>query len=102
MITSEANIALSITPDTNGLYHPETEAQVIELVQYAIANGLQVRVRGASQSVDAAVYTDGYSEAGGQTKNINMVLNRMRQVFITPDSTLVRVQAGCISPNGYT
>lgn len=95
MITSEANIALSITPDTNGLYHPETEAQVIELVQYAIANGLQVRVRGASQSVDAAVYTDGYSEAGGQTKNINMVLNRMRQVFITPDSTLVRVQAGC-------
>ncbi|MGV3527736.1 MAG: D-arabinono-1,4-lactone oxidase [Flavisolibacter sp.] len=80
-----------IAPDSRNIYHPETESDIVELVQHATANSLQVRVRGAAQSVDAAIFTDDVS-AG---KNINIMLNRMRQVMVTPGSHVVRVQAGC-------
>ena len=80
-----------IAPDAKNIYHPETETDIVELVQHAAANHLQVRVRGAAQSVDAAIFTDDAS-AG---KNINIMLNRMRQVVITPGSTIVTAQAGC-------
>jgi hypothetical protein len=49
-----------INPDSNGLYHPANEQDIIDLTTYAIKNKLQVRVRGAAQSVSSAVYTDGY------------------------------------------
>ena len=85
-----------IQPDSNGLFHPIVEEDIIELIQFAIANNRQVRVRGAAQSVPGAVYTDGFgTSAAPANANINIMLDQMRKVTITPDSTLVTVQGGC-------
>ena len=48
-----------IQPDSLGLYHPASDDEIIELVKYAAEKKMQVRVRGAAQSVSAAVFTDG-------------------------------------------
>jgi len=42
----------------DGYYHPETEEDVIGLVHYAVAAGLQIRVRGASHSTAWSIFTD--------------------------------------------
>lgn len=83
-----------ISPDSNGLYHPNTEQDIIDLVQFAVKNKLQVRVRGAAQSVNAAIYTDGFSLMGPGT-NINMELDRMRSVSFDETNMQVTVGGGC-------
>ena len=42
----------------DGYYHPSTEEEVVALVQYAAANSLQIRVRGASHSTAWSIFTD--------------------------------------------
>jgi FAD/FMN-containing dehydrogenase len=80
-----------IQPDSNGLYHPANESDIIDLVNVAIQNKAQVRVRGAAQSVNSGVFTDGYTGAAGG-KNINMELDMLRQV--TPDRATMQVTVG--------
>ena len=78
-------------PDSNGLYHPANESDIIDLINYALQHKLQVRVRGAAQSVNPAIYADGYTgEPAG--KNINMELDQLRQV--TPDTATMQVTVG--------
>ena len=86
-----------IQPDANGLYHPLNEEDIISLIQYAITNKLQVRVRGAAESVPGSVFTDGYNPTANSpsTRNINIMLDQMRTVTFTDNSSLVTVQAGC-------
>ena len=85
-----------ISPDSNGLYHPSRDQDVIDLITYANANKLQVRVRGAAQSADGAVYTDGYNPtAGAGSKNINMELDQLRSVVFNMPAMQVTVGAGC-------
>ncbi len=43
---------------SDGLYHPANEAEVIALIKYARAEGLQMRARGATHSVAWSIYTD--------------------------------------------
>ena len=83
------------TPDSNGLYHPKNEADVVSLVQYAIQNKLQVRVRGAAQSVNAGVYTDDYNPSSpSNIKSINMELDQLRSISYNDTDMQVTVGAG--------
>ena len=77
-----------ITPDNKGLFHPAAESDIIELIQYAVQNKLQVRVQGAAQSVSGAVFAD----AGN---NINMELDQMGSVVFDDTNMQVIVGAGC-------
>lgn len=47
-----------ISRGADGYYHPATEAEVIALVGFALANQRQVRVRGATHSVAWSIFTD--------------------------------------------
>ncbi|MFL5808134.1 MAG: hypothetical protein ACJ749_01355, partial [Flavisolibacter sp.] len=85
-----------IQPDSNGLYHPANEDEIIELVQYARLNRLEVRVRGAAQSVRNSIFADGYKGNNPTaTVNINIMLDQMRVVTFTDNAPIVVVQAGC-------
>ena len=42
----------------DGYYHPESEVDVIALVRKAVAEGLQIRCRGAAHSQSHGIYTD--------------------------------------------
>lgn len=48
----------AISRDSDGFYHPASEAEVIALVRAARAEGRRVRVTGASHSVSWAIYTE--------------------------------------------
>lgn len=82
-----------ISPDAQNLYHPETEDDIVALVKYAGEKKLQVRVRGAAQSVEGSIYTDDFVSEKAKG-NINIILNRMRQVVLL-ENNCVQVQAGC-------
>lgn len=89
-----------LIPDNNGIYHPENEYEIIVLVKHAIDNKLQIRVRGAGQSVSGSIYTDDFNynpkAYPSKSSNINIILNQMREVsYSESDSSLVTVQAGC-------
>ncbi|MEO8853882.1 MAG: D-arabinono-1,4-lactone oxidase [Ginsengibacter sp.] len=85
-----------IQPAANGLYHPANETDIVDLVEYAIQNKLQVRVRGAAQSVAESVYADGYDAASGTFgKNINIELDQMRDVTFGDGNNQVTVGGGC-------
>ena len=85
-----------IQPSTDGLYHPTNENDIVELVEYAIQNKLQVRVRGAAQSVVEGVYADGYYAASGTFgKNINIELDQIRAVTFGDGNNQVTVGGGC-------
>jgi D-arabinono-1,4-lactone oxidase len=84
-----------ISPDNNGLYHPKKEHEIIDLINFASMNNLQVRVRGAAQSVNGSIYTDGYSPVtGSHGSNINIQLDQMRSVKFH-DNMQVTVGGGC-------
>ncbi len=80
-----------ITPDKNGLYHPTSEDDVIELITHARTHRLHVRVRGAAQSVDEAIYTTGFPKH----KDINMQLDQLRSVTFDHAKLQVTVGGGC-------
>lgn len=50
----------------DGYYHPRNESEVTALVKYAVANALQIRVRGASHSTAWSIFTD---PVGGLPEN---------------------------------
>ncbi len=80
----------------NGLYHPLSEQDIIDLIKYANKNNLQVRVRGAAGSAKGSVYTDDFNPAGPNTgKNINIQLDQMRSVDFDDAKMQVTVGAGC-------
>lgn len=82
-------------PDANGLYHPQSEADIISLIQNATQNKLQVRVRGAAQSVNAGIYTDDYNPNSPATiKSINIELDQLRSVSFDDANMQVTVGAG--------
>lgn len=47
-----------IARGADGYYHPANEGEVIALIQYAVANGLQIRTRGAAHSTAWSIFTD--------------------------------------------
>jgi hypothetical protein len=88
-----------IAPDpNNGLYHPQKESEIVELIAYAAQNKLQVRVRGAAQSAKGSVFTDGFPTAKGSNdhgNNINIELDQFRAISIDEATMQVTVGGGC-------
>lgn len=86
-----------ITPDPIGYYHPKNEQDIIDLINEANTKKFQIRVRGAGQSVNGAVYTDNFSPTNSPPNSpncINIMLDQMRAVTPLANSQ-VKVQAGC-------
>ena len=84
-----------IQPGSGGLYHPKNEDEIIELIQFARQNKVQIRVRGAAQSADGAVYADGYTDASNPGNNINIELDQLRDISLNKDNAQVTVGGGC-------
>ncbi|XP_065839012.1 uncharacterized protein [Oscarella lobularis] len=87
--------------DRNNYYHPESEADIITLVNYARANAYQVRVRGSGHSMPQATFTDPCVidevdvSAAAPEANVNMVLDRYNEILSLDVTTKrVTVQSG--------
>ncbi len=72
----------------DGFYHPASEEEVIALVQFARANSLQVRGRGATHSVAWSIYSDPKEgtppnrtlQQSPPPGNVNMAFDQMRDL----------------------
>lgn len=94
-----------LPPGQNGYYHPTSEADVIALINYARANKLQVRARGATHSIAWSIDTDPDDNSppdmtlernapGGP--NINIAFDKMIALeWIDETNGVVEVEAGC-------
>ena len=85
----------------DGYFHPQSEAELIELVQRAARERRQLRVRGATHSVAPAIFTDGFLGQGAPPPEAyELMLDRYdRLVSLAPDPerpgcALVEVEAG--------
>lgn len=94
-------MATGIETEHDGYFHPATQLELRALVERAHREGLPLRVKGSGHSLANAIYTSGFDGAGKPpTGVIEVMLDRYRQVTITPDpdhpgSALVDVEAGC-------
>lgn len=76
-----------IARGADGFYHPATEEQLRALVQHAYENdGTQLRVLGSTHSVDAAVYTDGFTGPTTPASRMDVLLDLYVSVTITVDA----------------
>lgn len=77
------------TPGNRKFEHPETESDLVRIVQRARSLGVQVRVRGSLHSYSGAIFTDRGDE------HINVMLDRYKQIIAFDDAKKqVTVQAG--------
>jgi D-arabinono-1,4-lactone oxidase len=84
-----------IAKGTDGYYHPANEDEIRELIEYAVRDGLKMRVRGSAHSVPAAVYTGDFESPSPSEQNINIFMDKMRTVSFDDDQMQVTVGAGC-------
>jgi len=86
----------TVTRHPDGFYHPKNEGEVIDLIHFAIANQLKVRVRGAAHSsVKAAIYTGDFANPPSVDNDLNLILDQMYAIEFDEPRMLVTVQAGC-------
>jgi FAD/FMN-containing dehydrogenase len=100
----------------DGFYHPSNETEIIELINYARARRITIRVRGSGHSVPEAICTDKFPYAAIEdyvpeiTDNnypanletievdngqLDLMLDKMNKLTWSDDGTLVTAQAGC-------
>jgi D-arabinono-1,4-lactone oxidase len=89
---------------SDGYYHPQDEDEVIALVNYAAANKLLIRVRGASHSTAWSIFTDPVDgEPRNKTlarrppagANLDLILDKMIALdWIDETNGIVEAQAG--------
>jgi D-arabinono-1,4-lactone oxidase len=96
----------TISPGADGLYHPSSEAEIIALVQYADAEGIQIRVRGAVHSMARAIYTDAgvgdppvpnmvSVQAPPSGPHLNLMFDQYRRLtWVDASQGIVEVEAG--------
>lgn len=87
-----------IQPDTNGIYHPAAESEIIELIQYAVAQQLQIRILGSGDSVRKMLNNpsaDTSVISSTEKKPLLVQLNLFRKVEIDKSKLQVTVGAGC-------
>ena len=73
--------SLTVTRHADGFYHPENEDEIIDLIHFALANDLKVRVRGAAHSSDkAAIYTGDFSSPPPADNDLNLILDQMNAI----------------------
>ena len=86
-----------------GLFHPESEEELVRLVKRAYHEGRQLRVRGSAHSVSAAIYADSNDPAQNRvglrmpppSTHFNVALDRYRGFRVTDSGQrLVEVDAG--------
>ena len=89
-----------IPKDENNFYHPSSEQEIIDLVDYARGNGYHVRVRGAGHSMVQAIFTDGNDQdtvdvlaTPPDGNDINILLDKYNRI-VSRDGDYVTVQAG--------
>lgn len=89
-----------IPKDENNYYHPETEKEIISLVNYARHNRFQVRVRGSGHSMAQAIFTDkcelDYVDVLAKAPdgdNVNIMLDKYTKMY-RPVGNFVTVEAG--------
>jgi FAD/FMN-containing dehydrogenase len=86
-------------PAIDGFYHPASAAEVRRLILDARRCSLNVRVRGSGHSVAASVRADRACPCSPARAGIDVMLDRMRTVDITPEDdgehASVSVGAGC-------
>jgi len=93
-----------ISRSADGFYHPASEAEVIALVNFARAEGKQVRARGATHSVAFSIYTDPVGnlppnmtleQVPPAGNNIDIAFDRMMALtWIDDDAGIVEAQPG--------
>jgi D-arabinono-1,4-lactone oxidase len=83
----------------DGCYHPGSVEEVRELILEASTRGVNLRVRGSGHSVPASIRSDRPSAGGPDAAGMDVMLDRMRAVVITPEHdgahAIVQVGAGC-------
>lgn len=91
-----------IHKDHKNYYHPQTEKEIIALVNYARENGFEVRVRGSGHSMPQAIFTDPCTldkvnvlAGAPDGKNVNIKLDRYISILrMDRAEKTVTVQAG--------
>ncbi len=90
----------------DGFYHPQSEDEIIALVQKAVAEGLQLRARGAAHSNAQAIYTDPWpglapvpnkvsEQEPPPSPNLNLMFDRYRQLtWVDEERGIVEADAG--------
>lgn len=88
-----------IQPDANGIYHPATESDIIDLIHYAISKQLKIRALGSSDSVRKVISGSAADAASLASSNSNLPLlvqlNLFRKIDIDANKLQVTVGAGC-------
>lgn len=84
----------------NNYYHPSTEQEIIDLVNYARDNGFQVRARGSGHSMPQAIFTDDcaldevdVTASAPDGDNVNIMLDQYTDI-LSRTGNRVTVQAG--------
>lgn len=83
-----------LRPDRRGLYHPGSEAEVVDLVLHARRHGDAIRVVGSGRSEAGSIHTDA-TLAGRPFEGIELRLDKLRAVTFDDDRGEVTAQAGC-------
>src|SRR5215475_1619466 len=97
-----------INKGDDGYYHPTNENEVSELIQYAGANGLKIRVRGSGHSVKAAIYTGSFDSPPPTDSDINIYMDYMSSVTFDDAKQQVTAEPGChlgldvLDPTGWS
>jgi hypothetical protein len=83
----------------DGCYHPGSVEDVRALILEARTRSVNLRVRGSGHSVPASIRSDRPSAGGPDAPGMDVMLDRMRAVVITPEHdgahAIVQVGAGC-------
>jgi len=80
---------------TDGFFRPAGEREIAELVRYASANGLKVRVRGSAHSHRPAILTGDFDRPPAGDRDVNVTLDRLQRVAFDDAHQQVTVEAGC-------
>jgi D-arabinono-1,4-lactone oxidase len=93
----------SISPGTDGFYHPASESELVSLVRRAYLEGRSLRVRGSAHSVSHAIYTDPLAGMRNHVEqqtpppgdNFNVMLDRYASFrVIDQERRLIECDAG--------
>lgn len=77
---------MALEPGPDGLYHPADLSEIAQLVRRARDTRQKLRVRGATHSVDPAVYADSRDGTG---PGMNLLLDRIDRLEIAGDTVTV-------------
>jgi len=81
--------------DGQGYYHPASEEEIVRLVRHAREKGRKLRVRGSAHSLARAIYARANGRERLPGDDIDVLLDRYREVIFDDAKKQVTVEAGC-------